>query len=87
MLSLNINFHFLCRPFNRYTSQSETEIIYNNERYSEFIELYYPNLEELFKQNIDGSYNVYYEEEYNIVASTRNEKFINFRYIKEYRHF
>ena len=73
----NIKFHFLCRPFNQYQSKSETEIKFNNERYSEFIELYYPNLEELFKQNIDGSYNVYYEEEFNIVASTRNEKFIN----------
>ena len=73
----NIKFHFLCRPFNKYKSQSETEIKYNNETYSEFIELYYPNLEELFKQNLDGTYNVYYEEEYNIVASTRNEKFIN----------
>ena len=73
----NIKFHFLCRPFNKYKSYSETEIKYNNERYSEFIEVYYPNLEELFKQNQDGSYNVYYKEEYNIVASTRNEKFIN----------
>ena len=73
----NIKFHFLCRPFNKYKSYSETEIKYNNERYSEFIEVYYPNLEELFRQNQDGSYNVYYKEEYNIVASTRNEKFIN----------
>ena len=31
----------------------------------------------MFKHNIDGSYNVYYEETYNIIASTRNEKFIN----------
>ena len=73
----NIKFHFLCRPFNKYKSYSETEIKYNNERYSEFIEVYYPNLEELFRQNQDDSYNVYYKEEYNIVASTRNEKFIN----------
>ena len=73
----NIHFHFLCRPLNNYKTKSETEIKYNNETYSEFIEVFYPNLEELFKQNIDGTYNVYYEEEFNIVASTRNEKFIN----------
>lgn len=72
-----IKFHFLCRPLSQYTTNSETEIKYNNETYSEFIELYYPNIEELFKINSDGKYNVYYEEEFNIVASTRNEKFIN----------
>ena len=73
----NIKFHYLCRPFNVYKSKSENEIKINNEVYSEYIELYYPNVEEIFKQNIDGTYNVYYEEFYNIVASTRNEKFIN----------
>ena len=73
----NIKFHYLCRPLNNYDTNSETEIKYNNESYSEFVELYYPNLEELFKQNIDGTYNVYYEEDFNIIASTRNEKFIN----------
>ena len=73
----NIKFHYLCRPLNNYETNSETEIKYNNETYSEFIELYYPNLEDLFKINDDGTYNVYYEEEFNIVASTRNEKFIN----------
>lgn len=73
----NIKFHYLCRPLSNYDTNSETEIKYNNESYSEFVELYYPNLEELFKQNIDGTYNVYYEEDFNIIASTRNEKFIN----------
>ena len=73
----NIKFHYLCKPINTYESFSENEIKLNNESYSEFIELYYPNIEELFKQNIDGTYNVYYKEDYNIVASTRNEKFIN----------
>ena len=73
----NIKFHYLCKPINTYKSFTEDEIKLNNETYSEYIEIYYPNLEELFKQNIDGTYNVYYKEDYNIVASTRNEKFIN----------
>lgn len=73
----NIKFHYLCRPIKKYASHSEKEIKLNNEVYSEFIEIYYPNIEELFKINLDGSYNVYYEEDYNIIASTRNEKFIN----------
>lgn len=72
-----IHFHFLCSPINKYTSNSETEIKYNNESYSEFIEVYYPNLNDLFKVNVDGTYNSFYKEDYNIVASTRNEKFIN----------
>ena len=72
-----IKFHFFCRPINNYTTYSETEIKFNTGVYSEFIEIYYPNLEELFKVNKDGTYNVYYEEEFNIIASTRNEKFIN----------
>lgn len=73
----NIKFHYLCRPYNNYYTHSETEIKINNEIYSEYIELYYPNLEDLFKINNDGTYNVYYIENFNIVASTRNEKFIN----------
>lgn len=73
----NIKFHYLCKPLNTYTSFSNKEIKINNETYSEYLEFYYPNIEELFKQNNDGTYNVYYEEDYNIVASTRNEKFIN----------
>ncbi len=73
----HIKFHYLCRPLSNYSSDSITEIKNNNETYSEYIELYYPNIEDLFKINSDGTYNVYYEEDYNIVASTRNEKFIN----------
>ena len=72
-----IHFHFLCRPISEYVSNSETEIKYENESYSEFIEVYYPNLNDIFKINVDGTYNTFYKEDYNIVASTRNEKFIN----------
>lgn len=72
-----INFHYLCKPFNSFESKTETEIKYNNETYSEYIEIYFPNLTDLFKIDVDGNYNVFYKEDYNIVASTMNEQFIN----------
>lgn len=72
-----INFHYLCKTISGYEIKSETEIKYNNETYSEYIEIFYPNIEELFKVDKDGNYNIYYKEDYNIVASTRNESFIN----------
>ena len=72
-----INFHYLCRPLNQYQSNTETEIKYDNETYSEYIELFFPNLDDLFKINSDGSYNIYYKEDFNIVASTKNKEFIN----------
>lgn len=71
-----INFHYLCRPLGKFNINSETEYKINNETYSEYIEIYFPNIEELFK--VDGdSYKIYYKENYNIIASTRNENFIN----------
>ena len=73
----NIHFHYLCRPLNLYNTNSETEIRYDNECYSEYIEVYFPNLNDLFKLNEDGGYETFYKEDFNIVASTQNEKFIN----------
>lgn len=72
-----IHFHYLCKRITDYTTNSETEIKINNEVYSEFIEVYYPNLDDLFKVNIDGSYNSFYKENLDLVASTKNEQFIN----------
>ena len=72
-----VKFHYLCRPYNTYKSYSDNEIKYNNEIYSEYIEVYFPNLDELFKINQDGTYNIYYKEDYNIVASIQNKNFIN----------
>ena len=71
-----INFHYLCKPINTYTSNSEIEIKFNNETYSEFIEIYFPNIEELFKVE-NNKFEIYYKENFNIVASSKNEKFIN----------
>ena len=72
-----IHFHYLCKPITSYDTNSITEIKYNNESYSEYVEVYFPNLHDLFKINDDGTYDTFYKEDYNIVASTRNEKFIN----------
>lgn len=72
-----INFHYLCKPINTYSSKTETEIKVENETYSEYFEIYFPNVDELFKIDEDGNYVIYYKEDFNIVASTQNEKFIN----------
>lgn len=72
-----IHFHYLCKRITDYKTNSETEIKINNEVYSEYIEVYYPNLDDLFKVNIDGSYNSFYKENLDLVASTKNEQFIN----------
>lgn len=72
----NIHFHYLCMPLNSFETNSEKVINLNNESYSEFIEIYFPNMSDLFRYN-DGVYNVFYKEDFNIIASTRNEKFIN----------
>lgn len=72
-----INFHYLCRPLNTYKSNSLTEISYGNNKYSEFIDIYFPNISELFKIDENGNYSVFYKEDFNIFASTQNEKFMN----------
>ena len=73
----DIKFHYLCRPLSNYKTHSDTEIKYNSSTYSEYIEIYFPNVDELFKISDDGNHNVYYEENYNIIASTRNADFIS----------
>lgn len=72
-----IHFHYLCNRLSDFPIKSETEIVVNNEKYSEYYEVYFPNVNDLFKINDDGSYNSFYKENLDIVASTKNEKFIN----------
>lgn len=72
-----INFHYLCKPINTYVSKTDKEIKYDNETYSEYIEVYFPNISEIFKVDEEGKYKIYYKEDFNIIASTQNEKFIN----------
>jgi len=72
-----IHIHYLCKNINDFNTNSETEIKIDNETYSEFIELYVPNIEDLFKINEDGTYNTFYKEDLDIIVSTQNENFIN----------
>lgn len=53
-----IHFIYLCRPLHKYQSYSTTEIKYNNNVYSEYIEVLFPNVLSLFnntkfKENIN----------------------------------
>lgn len=43
-----IHFHYLCNEYNNFTYNSENEIMYNNQPFSEYIEILIPNLYELF---------------------------------------
>lgn len=77
----NIHWYYFCQPLNNYSTNSETEIIYQNQTYSEYIELHIPNIDDLFKLNKieDGKkiFNVYFNENLNTVVSTKNENFIS----------
>lgn len=73
----NIHFHYLCKSINDFPINSETEIKYANETYSEYVDVYYPNIEDIFKINEDGSYESFYIEDLELIASTYNSKFIN----------
>ena len=73
----NIHFHYLCKDISNYVSNSEIEIKYNNNTYSEYIEIYYPSINELFKIDENNNYVTFYKEDLNIIASSRNENFIN----------
>ena len=73
----NIHFHYVCRELGNYDSFSNNEIKVVNNLYSEYIDIHFPCIEELFKKNEDGTFNVYYKENLDIVASTNNEKFLN----------
>lgn len=77
----NIHFHFLCQLYKNFDYSSETEFKYNNQLYSEYIEILFPNLHELFKYTKDENgkeiFNVYFNENLNNVYSAKNENFIS----------
>lgn len=80
----NIHFHYICQPYNNFNVNSTTEIKINNQIYSEYIEIYIPNIYSLFKHDIldDTKYNVYYKEDINIVYAPESKQYIEDR-IKE----
>ena len=57
----NIKFYFVCKPINKYKVNSETEFTFDHTSYSEFIDIYVPNIDVLFKRN-----NLYAVETSNI---------------------
>lgn len=65
----NINFHFYCRNTDKIKINSENLFNYNNQSYCEYYEIFFPNIEYLFKE-------VYFYEDLNIQISKKNEKFI-----------
>lgn len=79
----NIHFHYLCKEYSKYSTNSETELRINNQVYSEYIDIKFPNIYELFKSNGYDNYsgkelfNIYYEENLNVVYSTHNNDFMN----------
>lgn len=68
----NIHFHYFCRPIKNYETKSETIFNYANFQYFEFIEFWFPNIKDLFRDDND----VYYDEDLDIVASKENEDFL-----------
>lgn len=79
----DIHFHYFCNLYKNFSTNSETEFRVNNVIYSEFVEIAYPNIEQLFKfikTDTDTNkeiFNVYYNENLNTVVSTKNNSFIN----------
>ena len=47
----NVKFYFVCRPINKYEVNSETEFTVDHTNYSEFVDIYVPNIDLLFKRN------------------------------------
>lgn len=74
-----IHFHLLCQPYSNYSTSSSTEIRKYNNIYSEYVELLFPNISDLFgfdnSANVEN-FNVYYEENINTVISSKNDSFI-----------
>lgn len=62
-----IDFFYLCRPSNNFTTRTDDEFTINHVTYSEYIEFYIPNYEFLFKTD-----NLYFVEDAN-VNMVRNE--------------
>ena len=58
----NIHFIYLCKKLSDYKSNSITEIRNNNDRYSEYIDVYIPNIKDLFSND------KYYIEDLNIIT-------------------
>ncbi len=59
----NIHFHYYCRLYSEHEPNSETEFREDNVIYSEFIEFYIPNIEDLFSKD------TFFKEDLNSIYS------------------
>lgn len=70
----DINFHYICQLNKNYITKSEEDFKVNNNSYSEYIEVFIPDLDFLFNEknyksstsNNINNYNVYFKDIYNI---------------------
>ena len=73
-----IHFYYICNKIENYNSESETQIERNNQIYSEYVTIYFPNFFELFKFNdSNGKGSIYYKENIISMISSDNGNFIN----------
>lgn len=86
----DINIYYLCKRYDQYVTHSETEIIVDNNKYSEYIEIDFPNIEDLFginKKVVDGEtvndYSTYYIESMNIMSHDTFDKESNVELIRD----
>ena len=78
----NIHIHYICDLYKNFNIKSEYEIREYSNIYSEYIEIYIPNVKDLFGLSFDETgketYSTYYLEDLNIVDTTsiENQDFI-----------
>ena len=70
----HIHFYYLCKKYDDFEIHSDTEFRLNNNIYSEYINIWFPSLLELFNnmKDNDNKYNFYYLEELNKVEYIKN---------------
>ena len=66
----DVHVHLLCRPYNTYSTNSETDFESDNLRYSEFIECWIPNIEWLL------SGKAYYKEHISMIETGNYEEYV-----------
>ena len=68
----NIKFHYICRFNSDYAIHSYEQFKLNNTIYSEYIEIFFPSIPELFSENSK----IYFKEDLNLVYSSKNEDYM-----------
>lgn len=66
----NVHIHLLCRPYNTYSTDAESDFESDNLRYSEFIECWIPNIEWLL------SGKAYYKEHVSMIETGNYEEYV-----------